>query len=73
VTIVRVDTVRIAEYPNLLYVLIHDDAGRVGLGETFYGAAAVEAWVHETAAPLISGEDPSRISAIARSLTGSVG
>ncbi len=71
--IVRVDTVRIAEYPNLLYVLIHDDAGRVGLGETFYGAAAVEAWVHETAAPLITGEDPGRIGAIARSLTGSVG
>ena len=72
-TIVRIDTVRIAEFPNLLYVLIHDDAGRVGLGETFYGAAAVEAWVHESAAPLITGEDPGRIGAIARSLTGPVG
>ena len=29
--------------------------------------------MHETAAPLITGEDPGRISAIARSLTGSVG
>jgi galactonate dehydratase len=69
----RIDTIRLAEFPNLLYVLVHDGDGRVGLGETFYGAAAVEAWVHETAAPLLLGQDPRRIDALNHVLTGYVG
>jgi galactonate dehydratase len=71
--IARIDTVRVAEFPNLLYVLVHDGDGRVGLGETFYGAAAVEAWVHETAAPLLLGQDPRRIDALNHALTGYIG
>ena len=49
----RVDTVTIADYPNLLFVRIHDSEGRVGLGETFYGGGTVEAWVHESAVPVL--------------------
>jgi galactonate dehydratase len=73
VKITQLQTVRIAEFPNLLYVLVHDDAGNVGLGETFYGSAAVASWVHETAAPLVIGEDPRRVEALNRVLTGYVG
>ena len=32
--------------------------GPVGLGETFFGAEAVEAYLHETAAPHLLGKDP---------------
>jgi galactonate dehydratase len=67
------DTLRIRAFPNLLYVLVHDDEGRVGLGETFYGAEAVETWVHATAAPQMLGADPTRIEALGRSLVGYVG
>src|SRR5262249_15843397 len=33
----------------------------IGLGETFYGAGAVAAYLHETAAPYLLGKDPLEI------------
>lgn len=69
----HLETVRIAEHPNLCWVRVHTDAGLTGLGETFFGAAAVEAYIHETAAPLLAGHDPLAIEAISRRLTGYVG
>jgi galactonate dehydratase len=53
-----VDTLRLGEFPNILFVLIYTDEGLVGLGETFFGARAVEAYVHETIAPYLLGQDP---------------
>ena len=71
--ITQIETVRIDEHPNLCWVLVHTDDGIAGLGETFFGAQAVEAYLHETAAPLLIGRDPLSIDAIARSLIGYVG
>ena len=71
--ITSLETVRIGEHPNLCWVLVHSDEGFSGLGETFFGAQAVEAYIHETAAPLLVGRDPRAIDRIARSLTGYVG
>lgn len=71
--IARIETVRIDEHPNLCWVQVHTDEGITGLGETFFGARAVEAYVHETAAPLLVGRDPLAIDAIARRLGGYVG
>ncbi len=56
--VTALETVRIAEFPNLLWTRVHTDEGAVGLGETFYGAGAAEAHIHETIAPLLLGEDP---------------
>jgi L-alanine-DL-glutamate epimerase-like enolase superfamily enzyme len=67
-----IETVRHRDFPNLLFVLVHSE-GLVGLGETFYSAEAVESYLHTVAAPLLVGEDPSRITAINRSLEGYVG
>lgn len=67
ITCVR--TIRIAERPNLIWVEIETDEGLVGLGETFRGAAAVEAVVHETIAPWLAGRDSRRIEAVSRHLT----
>ena len=61
-------TIRIAERPNLIWVEIETDEGLVGLGESFRGAQAVEAVLHETIAPWLIGRDSRRIEAISRHL-----
>ncbi|CAH0137114.1 mandelate racemase/muconate lactonizing enzyme family protein [Microbacterium sp. Bi128] len=68
-----VETVRVAAFPNLVYVRVHTDEGLVGLGETFYGAEAVERHVHSIVAPALLGQDPTRIEHISKSLEGYVG
>jgi len=68
----QIETIRHRDFPNLLFVLVYSD-GLVGLGETFYSAEAVESYIHSVAAPLLVGQDPSRIVAINRSLEGYVG
>ncbi|MDA1311523.1 MAG: mandelate racemase/muconate lactonizing enzyme family protein, partial [Proteobacteria bacterium] len=50
-----IETIRIAEFPNLLWVHVHTDEGLIGLGETFYGPGAAEAHIHETIAPVLIG------------------
>jgi L-alanine-DL-glutamate epimerase-like enolase superfamily enzyme len=73
VKITSVETVQIGAFPNLLYVRLHTDEGLVGLGETFSGAAAVAAWVHETAARIVLGMDALAIEGIWRALNPVVG
>ena len=55
------ETVRLGEFPNVLWVRVHTDEGLVGLGETFYAVAPVEAHIHETCAPYLLGKDPLQI------------
>lgn len=71
--ITAIETIRIAERPNLIWLQVHTDEGLVGLGETFFGAEAVEAYVHETLAPKVMGRDPLQIDALARDLVPYVG
>ena len=71
--IISLETIRLAEFANLVWVRLHTDEGLVGLGETFMGAAAVEAYLHETVAPKIVGRDPLQIEAINRDLLGYLG
>ncbi len=71
--ITRLETLRLEEFPNLLWVRVHSDDGTVGLGETFFGARAVEAYLHETAAPLLLGQDPRDIEALRRRLRPYIG
>jgi galactonate dehydratase len=33
-----IETLRLEEFPNLLWVHVHTDQGLIGLGETFFGA-----------------------------------
>lgn len=71
--ITAIETIRAADFPNLLWVEVHSDDGLIGLGETFYGAAAVEAYLHENVAPRLIGRDPLAIDSIARALQSYVG
>ena len=61
--ITRLETVRLGEFPNILWLRVHTDEGLYGLGETFRAAAAVEAYLHESVAPLLLGTDPLAIDA----------
>ena len=57
----RIETIRIGEFPDLIFVLVHTDGGVIGLGETWYAASTVEAAVHDHFGPLIIGRDPGEI------------
>lgn len=69
----RIETIRVKQHPQLCWVQVHGDDGLVGLGETFFGAAAVEAYLHETAAPLLLGRDALAIDRISQALIPYVG
>ena len=71
--ITKLETIRLHEFPNLLWVRVHTDEGLFGLGETFLAAAAVEAYLHEIVAPRMLGEDPLAIDLIAAKLYGYLG
>lgn len=68
-----IETLRIQEHPNLLWVQLHTDEGLIGLGETFWGACTVEAHIHEYAASRLLGRDPLAIDRIQRDLIGYLG
>ncbi len=71
--ITRLETIRIDERPNLLWVQVHTDEGLFGLGETFFGAKAVEAYLHETVAPIVIGRNPLEIDKLSADLVGYLG
>lgn len=54
--ITRLETIRTPDLPQLLWVRVHTAGGLVGLGETFYVPTAVEAVIHDFAAPLLLGQ-----------------
>src|SRR5436190_17070553 len=61
-------TIRISERPNLIWVELDTDEGLCGLGESFRGAQAVEAVLHEQVAPWLIGRDARQIEAVSRYL-----
>ena len=71
--ITKLETLRLGEFPNLLWLRVHTDAGLVGVGETSFSAASVEASVHEFIAPRVVGRDAREIERLSRSLTGYLG
>ena len=66
--ITALETLRTQEFFNVLWVRVHTDAGIIGLGETFYGAGAVEAHIHDTLALRLLGRDPLQIEFLHREM-----
>ena len=66
--ITAIETLRTEEFSNVIWVRVHTDAGVIGLGETFYGAGAIEAQIHDTFAGRILGKNPLHIEAIHREM-----
>ncbi|GLW98972.1 mandelate racemase/muconate lactonizing enzyme family protein [Microtetraspora sp. NBRC 16547] len=71
--ITALETIRPAIQPNLLFVRLHTDAGLVGLGEAFFGARTVEAYLHESVAPVLLGMTDPTPERAARALATYVG
>jgi galactonate dehydratase len=71
--VTAIDTVRLEEFPNLLWVQLHTDEGLTGLGETFYGPGSAEAHIHGIVAPYLLGKDPLLIDRHQAHLVGYVG
>jgi galactonate dehydratase len=52
----KIETVRLPEHPNLIWVRVHASDATIGLGETFYIPGAVESVIHDFAAPMLLGQ-----------------
>ena len=68
-----IETVRIEENANLLWLRVLTDEGLSGLGETFFMARTVEAYVHDQIAPKVIGQNPLDIERLGRLLRPYVG
>jgi len=68
VKVVGIETVRLDEFPAILFVQIHTDQGIIGLGENCVGVEAVETFIHESVAPRLLGKNPLEITAIHETL-----
>ena len=71
--ITALETLRLGEHPNLVWVRVHTVEGLTGLGESWFGAAAVEADLHSRIAPLVLGEDAAAIERLNRRMRPYVG
>ena len=71
--ITGLETLRLDEFPNLVWVRVHTDGALAGVGETSFAAASVEAYLHEFVAPRVLGRDPLEIERLARGLSGYLG
>ena len=66
--ITAIETIRFEQRPNLVWVELQTDQGLTGLGESWFGASAIETDIHDRIAPLLLGADPRRIESLNRSL-----
>jgi len=71
--ITRLETLRVAEFPKIVWLRVHTDEGLAGLGETSYAAGTVETYLHEHVAPRVLGRDPLAVESLARSLQDYLG
>src|SRR3970282_8895 len=71
--ITRLETLRLGEFPNLIWLRVQTDAALAGLGETSFASQSVEAYLHEFVAPRVLGRAPLEIERLTRSLTGYLG
>ena len=73
--ITAIETIRSNGRPNLVWIQVRTDEGLTGLGETWFGADAVEADVHARIAPLLLGTevDPETLWPAMRPYVGFAG
>jgi galactonate dehydratase len=59
--ITSLETIHLPDYPSLVFVAVHTDAGLTGCADTWYLPDAVAGYVHQFAAPMLIGHDPLAI------------
>ena len=55
----QIETIRLGEFPNIIWLRLHTDEGLVGLGETFMGAQAVDTALGTKAAMQSASSTPA--------------
>ncbi len=55
--IAKIETIRVGQLPDIIWVQVHTDSGLIGLGETWYAVTTVEAAVHDHFGPMLIGRD----------------
>ena len=74
--ITEIISYRSNEHPNLLWLEVKTEDGVIGLGETFFAAEALEAYIHINLAPIVLGlnaEDIGLVHHKSRPYVGFVG
>nr|MDJ0896846.1 mandelate racemase/muconate lactonizing enzyme family protein [Alphaproteobacteria bacterium] len=71
--ITALETLRLDEFPNLLWVIVEDETGARGTGESFFNASVTETYLHDVATPLLLGQDARNRDLIRRRLRPYVG
>lgn len=56
-----IQTIRLPDHPYLIVVRVMTDAGPIGVSDTYYAPTAIEAYLHDVAAPVLLGGDPFEI------------
>lgn len=64
-----VKTIRVKQYPNLIWVQLETDDGLIGLGESFRGASAIEVTIHDEMSSSLIGKDARHIQALSNHLS----
>ncbi len=67
--ITSIETVSNKRFPKALWVILHSSDGAKGLGETSFGPAVVETFIHSEAAPLVLGQDPRNMDKLWTSIS----
>jgi galactonate dehydratase len=62
--VTALETLRTTDHENLVWLRVETDAGLTGTGEAFFHPGAVEAYLHESVAPLVLGKEAAAIGAI---------
>lgn len=61
IRITRIQTIHLAEHPNILLLQIETDEGLIGSADTYYATDAVRGYIHGVASPLLLGKNPLTI------------
>lgn len=59
--ITALETIQVEAFPFLIFIRVHTDEGLIGTSDTFYTTDAIRGFVHQSAAPMLLGRDPSQI------------
>lgn len=59
--ITKLETIHLADYPNILFVAVHTDEGLIGYSDTFYMPDALRGYIHQYASTMLLGRNPLEI------------
>ena len=59
--ITKIETITNSEYAKIIWVVIYDESGEYGIGETSWGPETVQTHILKDIAPTIIGENPMNL------------